>query len=195
MNLFLLFVSHFVYHFGTLIVSANHWPLDTNELACKVYSANVGNGTEPWQLVGGCIEKDWQMLWNHQCVKPVWFGSTKLFAFCTTLRGASGESKLPVEVSLSGTNIRKIVSLDATNEAGNFFKAIWRSPHCTACGQWWENVTCSIILNLTPQPPIFHLISSTCKQAWYEFERALKGWFYRAALKAVSLIISLADSL
>ena len=46
-----------------------------------------------------------------------------------------------MEVSLPGVTRCKSHYLGATNEAGNFYRATCRSPHCTACGQWWEKVT------------------------------------------------------
>ncbi|NMG09838.1 hypothetical protein [Brasilonema sp. UFV-L1] len=51
-------------------------------------------------------------------------GCTELLFLVQRFRGASGISKLPVEVSLSGIIMREYAYLDATNEAGNFSEAI-----------------------------------------------------------------------
>jgi hypothetical protein len=65
-------------------------------------------------------------------------GCTELWFLVQRFRGASGISKLPVEVSFSGIIIRECVYLDATNEAGNFFGATWRSPILSRKTGWGE---------------------------------------------------------
>jgi hypothetical protein len=77
------------------------------------------------------------------CMKPSMrktslVGCTELWFLVQRFRGASGISKLPVEVSFSGIIIRECVYLDATNEAGNFFGATWRSPILSRKTGWGE---------------------------------------------------------
>ncbi len=67
-------------------------------------------------------------------------GCTELRFLVQSSGGASRNSKLPVEVSFSGIIMREYAYLDATNEAGNFSEAIWRSPALSR-RQGGDNVT------------------------------------------------------
>ncbi len=97
-------------------------------------------------LVGEASRSWWSPL-HRECRTRK--GCTELRFLVQSSGGASRNSKLPVEVSFSGIIMREYAYLDATNEAGNFSEAIWRSPALSR-RQGGENVTVIVTQSLHP---------------------------------------------